>query len=54
MLYFAILADVHIKTTIPVSLIYSSLKVALPEVVKRGVLSIQPTEGIPEGDTTNP
>jgi hypothetical protein len=36
------------------NIIYSSLKVALPEVVKRRVLSIQLTEGVPEDDSPNP
>jgi hypothetical protein len=42
---------VHINTFF---CIYSSFEVALPEVVQCAILTIQPTEGEPEDDTTDP
>jgi len=42
---------IHINT---IFRIYSSFEVALPEVVQCGILTIQPTEGEPKNDTTDP
>jgi hypothetical protein len=49
--YSAPMQPIHINT---IFCIYSSFEVALPEVVQCGILTIQPTEGEPEDDTTDP